>query len=124
MRTIYQIIDLIKELEGIDSDYALAALLKIPKQTIHAWKKRNTIPYDVLISYCRDRNYSLDWFLYDIGPMYKIVSDHTIEYLSKRNQELENECKKLRSIVKKIGDDISEVSHGSVPDAGVVPDTP
>lgn len=50
-------------LEGIKTDLALAKLLDVKPNTISTWRKRQTIPYDVLFRFCEDHNYDIGWLI-------------------------------------------------------------
>jgi len=124
MLTIEKILEVIKEIESANSDYHLASILHVSTSTLAMWRKRGSVPYKVLLDYCNDRDYHLDWLLNGSGHMYKVVRENSPEYLIQKNEHLEKECARLRKVVKKIGDDISEINRGAVPDAGVASDTP
>lgn len=130
MDTFIDILARIKSTEGIKKDIDIAKLFSISKGTLFKWKSRNTIILDKLIPYASSRNISLDWLLNGSGSIYKAdyslgsVNEPTVQYQSRRIHELESECARLRKVVKKIEDNISEISSGPVSDAGVAPDTP
>ncbi len=62
------IINRIKEVENVKYDKDLALLLKVSDKSISAYKKRDSIPLDVLIPYSRKHKVSLEWLINDRGP--------------------------------------------------------
>jgi len=100
-------------------------ILKVPKQSISNWKRRGTVPYEVLFKYCDSRGLVLNWLINGTGPQFiTSVAESQPVYLINRNKELEEECLRLRKVVKKIEDNISEINRGAVSDADFAPDTP
>jgi hypothetical protein len=71
MRNIEKIIDIIKGIEGKDTDYAVAKILSVDPSYINNWKKRETIPYKILLSYCESRGLILNTLLTGSGHLYK-----------------------------------------------------
>jgi hypothetical protein len=69
MQTFIQIIEKIKNIKGLTLDYEVADLLGISKKAFAADKKRNSIPFEELSTFCSSGNISLNWLLYDEGPM-------------------------------------------------------
>jgi len=68
LRTIHEILSVIRELESVDKDTELAELLEVGPSTLSTWKKRGTIPYAVLLRYCEQHHLSLHWLLTGRGP--------------------------------------------------------
>jgi len=70
MVSIKDIIDRIKLVEGVGTDYKVAKCLGVTSPYISKWRNRQTIPYQVLHEYCISKNLSLDWLLTGEGDMY------------------------------------------------------
>jgi len=58
------IMDRLKYLLKVHSDSALAEMLALSQSTFAERKKRNSIPYDKIISLCEKRGLSTDWLFY------------------------------------------------------------
>lgn len=69
MQTFIQIIEKIKKIKGITLDYEVADLLNISKKAFAADKKRDSLPFEELSAFCRTENISINWLLYNEGPM-------------------------------------------------------
>lgn len=66
MKSLVEIIENIKKLKSLSSDAEVAELLGMKKQTLATAKMRNSIPFEILISFCQNEGVSLDWlFLTD-----------------------------------------------------------
>lgn len=63
MRNINEILSKIKELKGLKSDTDLAVFFNIKPQTVSTWKKRGTIPYDLIVALCEKEGWPLNWLL-------------------------------------------------------------
>lgn len=59
----YEAIERMKKIFDIHQDKELAELLGIASSAIVGWKKRNSIPLDVLRSVASQKNVSLDWLI-------------------------------------------------------------
>ena len=70
MRSIKNILNRIKAVEGIDSDYKLAQIFDLTPSYISTWRKRGTIPYKELHKYCQTKGVSFDWLLTGEGEMF------------------------------------------------------
>ena len=67
MVDITTITDKIKELKGLKSDTAVAEVLKMNQSTFAERKRRNSIPYEEIISFCDREGISLDWLMLNRG---------------------------------------------------------
>lgn len=63
MRTINEILDKIIEFKGLKNDTALAKLFSVKPTTVSNWRKRSTVPYDLIVSLCEEEGLSLNWLL-------------------------------------------------------------
>ncbi len=54
------ILERLKALLGLGTDYALADVLRTKANTLSTWKKRNTLDYPAIIALCESRGISLD----------------------------------------------------------------
>lgn len=71
MLSITEILEIIKNLEGLSKDTEIAAIFKVRQSMITMWRKRGTIPYEMLIHYCEERNIDPLWLLTGTGPKYR-----------------------------------------------------
>lgn len=62
-----EIIDRIKNLENIESDAKIAALLGMTRGAFSARKLKNSLPLDEIVDYCAEKGRSLDYVIYGIG---------------------------------------------------------
>lgn len=53
----------IRFLERVNSDSAVAEVLKMPPSTFNEHKKRRQLPMKNLLMYCQDRGVSIDWLM-------------------------------------------------------------
>jgi hypothetical protein len=65
-----QIINEIKSHYNIKTDSELASFLGVSQPTISAWRKRNTIDYELIITKCNDIN--PEWLITGKGEMLKL----------------------------------------------------
>lgn len=63
MRSIKQIIELIKQHCGVEKDKDVAKVLKMNPPALSNHKRRGTIPFDDLASFCHEEGLPLDWLL-------------------------------------------------------------
>jgi phage repressor protein C with HTH and peptisase S24 domain len=56
MRTVNEILDEIKKLKGLKTDTELAGLFYVKPNTVSNWRKRNTLPYEQIITFCEKEN--------------------------------------------------------------------
>ncbi|HAM41246.1 MAG TPA: hypothetical protein DCP69_07875 [Candidatus Omnitrophica bacterium] len=61
--SIIEILDRIKLVTDAKNDADIARLLKVPPKKLAVWKLRNTIPYEQVISFCREFDLELEWIL-------------------------------------------------------------
>jgi len=53
----------LKKVLNIRNDADLARLLSVTPNKLSVWKLRNTVPYEVLILFCREKGLPLEWVL-------------------------------------------------------------
>ena len=58
---IEEIVERIKRAEGLRFDTDVAPIFGVDKTTIGKWKSRGTVPFEYLIHYAQQKNYTLDW---------------------------------------------------------------
>lgn len=68
MRTLSEIIEIIKGYKDFKEDAEVARLLNIKPKTFAAAKSRNSIPHSALITFCNQENISINWLLAGVGP--------------------------------------------------------
>lgn len=67
MKSLAEIIEIIKNLKKMNNDYEVANILKIRPKTLAAAKVRNSIPFVELAAFCKRENISLNWLLMGTG---------------------------------------------------------
>lgn len=106
MKNISEILDMIMLIEGVNSDSKLVDILEVSQANISNWRKRGTIPYDILYKYCKKRGYILNEILDDdINQSSNIVSEPQSQYGDPRDkiiQRLEAENRQLKQIINSI----------------------
>jgi transcriptional regulator with XRE-family HTH domain len=60
MLTAAEILDKLIGIKELNSDSALAKELGVKQNTVSTWRKRNSIPYDLIFEMCRKENIPLD----------------------------------------------------------------
>lgn len=97
MKSIIDIINRIKKIENVNSEYALSKIFNKNQGTITNWKKRNIVPYELLYKYCDERNISFNWLLSGKGNQFISSTDkNNIEIiLDKKTKNLVNQLNKL-----------------------------
>ncbi len=70
MVTIKKILDRIKIVEGVDSDYKVAQILNVSPPYISKWRVNGIISYKILHKYCQTKGVSFDWLLTGEGEMF------------------------------------------------------
>lgn len=63
MRSIGEILEIIKENKGLKTDADLAKLFKVKSHTVSTWRKRGTIPYESIVAMCEREEIDLTWLL-------------------------------------------------------------
>lgn len=67
---IEDILSRIKQIENVTTFKDVADILNVSEVNISQWRKRNSIPYDKLIKYCKKNDVSFDWLITGRGPIY------------------------------------------------------
>lgn len=65
---IDDVLNRVAKLNGLTKDTEIASELCVARQAVSTWRKRGTIPWDVLCSYAQDCKYSLDYLLLGVAP--------------------------------------------------------
>ena len=65
------VVDRLKTLFLCSSDRELSNLIGRPPTTVSAWRKKNTIPLDLVMDVSSKKQVSLDWLLTGNGSMYR-----------------------------------------------------
>ncbi|RCX32097.1 helix-turn-helix domain-containing protein [Thioalbus denitrificans] len=68
---IREVLDRLKEIEGVENDSDLANPLVVSKRLIASWKERNSVPWQVLFTYSRKHGISLDYILNGWGSPFQ-----------------------------------------------------
>ncbi len=95
---IVTIIDRIKTLKSLESDTAIADLLGIKRSAFAERKRRSSIPYEELVSFCEREGLNIDWLLTGEGearkvPVVKysrvgIVTEDCAQYHTEKDPEI------------------------------------
>lgn len=97
------IIDRIKQKLNIGSDKALCQLLDIKQNTLSTWKKRDTLDFNKIISFCEENNLDLnDVFFNDVLTVDGMEPENAFGFISSSspNQIAGPECVKIEQIKK------------------------
>ncbi len=70
MKTLSEVIEIIKDKKTRSTDADVADLLGIKSKTFATAKTRNSIPFEELASLCSSEGWSLNWLLMGEGPQY------------------------------------------------------
>ena len=118
MLKIETIISRIKYIEEIVTDTQVAEILKVTPYTLSMWKKRQSIPYQILVDYCKNKKLSIDWLLTDeVKSQPQQVNELPTPYNDPKDEvimRLEAENKRLRKICNFI-DDIMTTEYKGTP---------
>ena len=68
MLNFSEIVDRIMRLENTSKKTDIANLLDSNTSKFSVWERRNTIPLENLLTYCRNRELSIHWLLTGEGP--------------------------------------------------------
>ncbi len=63
VQIVDSILEKVKMLAEVETDVELSELFGVKAGTISAWRKRNTMNYDVLITLCQKHNWDLNYIL-------------------------------------------------------------
>lgn len=85
-----QVLDRIKQLEGVSADAELAEPLGSNKRNVSAWKERESLPWGRLYDYCQRNNVSLEWVLNGRGAIQvtQLVAEPGAVYQLDTNQDV------------------------------------
>ena len=83
MKRIDQILTRIYDTVGIQKDVEFCELFKIKPNTLSTWKKRDTIPYELLEEISQNENKSLDYLLFG-----KEIGSQNVQTTIKDNQTI------------------------------------
>lgn len=70
MLSLSEIIEVVKDKKCLKKDKDVAKLLGIEAKQFATAKSRNSIPYEILTSFCSKEGWSLNWLLSGEGPQY------------------------------------------------------
>lgn len=115
MLNFSEIISLIKHLENLKKDTQVAKILGVTIYKLSMWKRRNTIPTEILLKYSMERNISLNYILSGktssqllskatgclntSPPFYIDPKDEIIIRLEAENRHLRKICDSIKSII-------------------------
>ena len=63
MRSVDEILDKLKQFEGLTRDAELARLFNVKPSTVSSWRTRGNLPLADLAAFCEERKYNLSWLL-------------------------------------------------------------
>lgn len=58
------VVDRMKTAISVATDADLATRLRVPLPTLNAWKKRNSVPFNVVEDFCTSYDCTLDWLIF------------------------------------------------------------
>jgi len=79
MYDIKQVISKLKLIANLHSNIELSSILNISYNTLNTWIKREKIPQEVLIEFCKKFNCSLDYLLLDKKNNINLFSENKTE---------------------------------------------
>lgn len=79
MQDVIHQIDRLRKVYSVRTDTALAEKLGKDKNTVSVWKRRTSIPLEVLKRVSFDENVSLDWLISGKGQMRSMSTDEVID---------------------------------------------
>lgn len=88
-----------KEELNLKHDREIAEILGVEQQNITNWKARNSIPYDLIISFCLEKEINMIYILTGKKDSNSLKND---ENLSKTQKEITEKIKNLDPIQQKI----------------------
>lgn len=69
------ILERMREVLGVSSDYALAQEMGKSTSSLHNWKKKGSLPLEECSSFCMRHGISLDWLVHGVGTRELNISD-------------------------------------------------
>ncbi|MGC5292015.1 helix-turn-helix domain-containing protein [Klebsiella pneumoniae] len=85
----------------VKNDSELARALRVNRQTLASWRKRDSVPYSICITLSEEKGFSLDWLLTGRGsPVMNDVSHEAI-VISEEERNLLNAMNQLDPEVRK-----------------------
>ncbi len=106
MKEFIEIIERIKAEIGSKNDYDVAEALDMKQNAFSLRKKRGSIPYEEIISFCDKINLSYDWVLCGIGPKYHLEPEASL--LKESHQEymvIDKYIKRILELIKDMDED-------------------
>ncbi len=88
------------EFLDVKTDKDLANKLNVNPENVSRWRKRNTIPYDVLTEFCHKHDINYFWLIYGEGDMLNDKAE--IKRLKKENTFMEGKVSNLKVEDKKM----------------------
>ncbi|MCK9432532.1 MAG: helix-turn-helix domain-containing protein [Candidatus Marinimicrobia bacterium] len=112
MKNISEILNMIMSIENVSSDVKLLNILDVSASTLSNWRKRGTIPFDVLYKYCKKRGYILNDILdddtnsssdtvHEPRSQYGDPHDKIIQRLEEENRQLKNTIDIIQTMINK-----------------------
>ncbi len=102
MKEFIKIIERIKAEIESKNDYDVAEALDMKQNAFSLRKKRGSIPYEEIISFCDKINLSYDWILRGIRPKYHLEPE--VSLLKESHQEYMVIDKYIKSILELLRD--------------------
>ena len=90
MYNIKNVINKMKQIAKIDSNASLARLLNISYNTLNTWIKRGKLPQEVIFSFCKEYECSLDYLLLENNnhDNFSILSSETPNNINNTNDDI------------------------------------
>lgn len=101
-----------KRVLGLQKNKDLAEKLGVAPNILGTWKTRNTIPYELILSKCKEWDLNPMQFFFDTNYLHNAVYESSPEYGNNGNcascKSLKNECSELRGQVKLLRELLAE----------------
>ena len=85
MYDIKEVINKMKQIANIDSNASLARKLNISYNTLNTWIKRHKLPQEVILSFCKEYNCSLDYLLLEDNTNPTLFNSNQKDSIEKKN---------------------------------------
>lgn len=101
----------VKDLVNVKRDFHLARLLNIAPTTLSNWKKRNSIDYKLLIEFCVEQGFDLDYVLAGIEKdKVNTQMENLAGYLiDKVRNEFKSDFQEIRTAQKQLVENLDKL---------------
>lgn len=82
MQDVVSQIERLKKIYNLKTDTALAERIGKDKNTVSVWKRRQSIPLEVLKRISDEENISMEWLVSGTGAMKKVTAGEALDTIS------------------------------------------